>query len=205
MQRPHASSLPLLLTFLLAPAAFTFFPAQADAQLVLESGGVQFRGPSLIEVRSTNGALDVDEVTGRSTAVARGFGRYGSVSASARAESTQHVCVTPCRFQLNRPMELRVDARNIRLIPDGSVQRFLVEPQNRAGRTLGIMGMSFGLAALGSGGILLGLHRLSAEGNDDYGRIGPILLGSGGILFLVGLVATIASKGRVQRVDRFDF
>lgn len=215
MKRPHSSFLssPALVGLLVALfAAIT--PSQGQAQFVLESGGVEFTAPSMIEMRTVDGdIIDVQEITGRATATARGYGRNRSASATVSTESTVHVCETPCRFQLQRPMEVRVDVHAVRLRPDGSHQRYLIDRQNRAGRALGVLAVSLGLSGVVSGAILIGIDAIPASefdsgyGDDgvDMGRVGVISLVSGGALLLVGIIAMVASKGRIERVDGFDF
>ncbi|MFK8001961.1 MAG: hypothetical protein AB8H86_20365 [Polyangiales bacterium] len=206
----HPSLQSLVVSLLLALVFCVVDTSSGEAQQVLESGGVEFSAPSIIELRSTNGdSVDVQEITGRATATAHSF---SSGSATASAESTVHVCETPCRFQLERPMEVRVDVHALRLRPDGTAQRYIIEPQNRGGHALGLAAIALGSVGVATGGILVGIDALpggdSEYGSDDrldMGRLGLISLASGGALFIVGVIAMVASKGRIERVDGFDF
>lgn len=198
MKCPNPALTILSLIFLIAVALFS---SGAQAQRVLESGGVAFRGPSLIEVRSTSRDFEVQEVLSR----AEGSGGNGRYQVHLSAVETTHVCGTPCRFELTRPMELQVAGRPLHVVPDGAAQRYLIEPANRAGMALGILGVSFGAASVVTGALLLGLEPLRIVEDNNLATYGPIALGVGGALLLLGLVAIITSRGRLRRVDRFEF
>lgn len=183
--------------------------SSGEAQQVLESGGVQLGGPSVVEIRSAD-LLAVEEVTGRAEAsgVAAGFG--GFVRVRRNAVATQQVCQTPCRFQLERPMELRVGGQVLHLMPSGDPQRYLVDPTNTAGRVLGVIGIATGAAFMGVGGLMLGLHHaldMEQFDEDPYAmrNVGRGFAIAGSAVFVIGIVVRVASKGRIERVDGFDF
>lgn len=206
----HPSPQSLVLFVLLSLFFCVVDASSGEAQQVLESGGVQFGGPSVVEIRSGEDLLPVEEVTGRAEAsgVAAGFG--GFVRVRRNAVATQQVCQTPCRFQLERPMELRVGGQALHLMPSGDAQRYLVDPTNTAGRVLGVVGIATGAAFMGVGGLMLGLHHaldMEQFDEDPYAmrNVGRGFAIAGSALFVIGIVVRVASKGRIERVDGFDF
>lgn len=177
---------------LCALLAFAVFDAPAEAQFLQTE--IQLRAPE-------GEVLQVRQITGRS------FGVERTADATVFTSTVSHrdVCQTPCRFVLDKPMELAIQHSTFVVPSEGGIVRYQIRPSRPGLRVLSGFAAAVSGIAIGFGGSVLYYRSENEIQMPGIVSGAKWALALGIPLLITAVVGLVRSRSRVTRVDRFEF
>lgn len=168
--------------------------AHSSASAQFHDTEVQLRTPE-------DEVLQVTHILERSFEVVR----HTEGSAVVRTTSSRDVCETPCRFVLDKPMELVIQNSSFVVTPEGGIQRYQITPARPGLRVLSVFATSVSSAA-----VVLGASVLYYRGDSGISMPGIVsgarwAVALGVPVLIASIIGLVRSRSRVRRVDAFEF